>query len=203
MQYVRNTTGIGSTFFNMVTSEKIICDPITSEYEIKKIGVKITDDYGECEDTVSVRIYRDKITLYLFAEYIEYDFLGRSFQSQILIRNHDIDNKNIQFNNADADAAIQYGWDNFENSDIIWDNVNNCCYLSLDLPKYNGAEYLFMIRTDNNINFAIDNYFTPDLINNIESGSAYNDEYNARIINTGEIIRLNTNGEITFFKLRF
>jgi hypothetical protein len=198
MQYVRNPISTSNPFLNMVTTKRIICDPISSEYEIKKIGVKITDEYGECEDTVSVRIFRDKITLYLFAEYPE-----EGFVSQIMIRNNDIENTNIYFNDADADNVKEHGWENFENSDIIWDNVNNCCYGALDLPKYKGAEYLFVIRTTNNINFAINNNFTPDLKTNMESGSVYNDEYSAKIIDIGEIIRLNTNGEFTFFKLRF
>ena len=196
MQYIQNpfTNRVIDFLYARIN---LICDPISSEYEVKKIGVKITDEYGECEDFISVRIYRDKVTLSLYVESKD-----DGFSSDLMIRNPDIANIYTLFNNTQAEVAIEYDYEDAY-SDFIWDKVNNCGYRAINLPKYTGAEYLFIIRTVGAINLGIDNVFTPEFINNIESGSAYNTENNAKIVNPAEIIKLNTNGALTFLKLRF
>jgi len=178
----------------------IFCDSISSEYEIKKIGVTITDEDGECEHSVSVRLYRDKVTFHFYYEHPD-NYYG--YRNQYIIRNPNIGTVNQIIWNEWIDSAIEYNdFDYYSRQGITWDSENNCTHCSIYAPRYSGAEYLFILNTNGNINFAVDRDITPDFTGNIESGRTY-DENNARTIIPGEIIKLNTNGNFSFFKLKY
>jgi hypothetical protein len=191
--------GNGGAGYNprVIARINTFCEPISDEYEIKKIGVKIIDEdeNKEYEDLVSVKIYRDQTNFLLCQEYSEDSFL-----SQCFIRNPNIITQNFRINSFDVNNAINHG----STSDYDFDLYLNFIYMWFIIPKYTGAEYLFVVSNSSNaLYFATDSEFTPDFTGNIDSGSAYNNENNAKIMMPGDNILLNTNGEYAYFKLRF